>query len=173
MSPILHCTKTNSSSACITYITQIDAEYPSTVAANDRLYIASSDGALKASTITDGRIDSNTQDLELHIQIIINSDILCGTGNATFFDEIVQDDFVRVFSERVIERKGKIEGRFCVALEIKVVQRAATKGVRIVARITSCSSDLFEVGIEPIWVGNTDTQIEADSQTIRSQRYRI
>lgn len=37
LSPILHCTKTKLLSACITYITQIDAEYPSTVAANDRL----------------------------------------------------------------------------------------------------------------------------------------
>lgn len=58
-------------------------------------------------------------------------------------------------STDILERKGEIEGRLCVALEVKVVQRAATKSVRIVARIASCSGDLFKVGIEPIWVGNT------------------
>lgn len=90
------------SGVCISYATQIDAEYLSTAASNDRFYIASSDGAFKASAITDGRIDSNTQDLELQIQVIINSDILCGTtGNATFFDEVVQNYLVRVFGERV------------------------------------------------------------------------
>lgn len=160
MSFILH----RIAGVCIPYVTQIDAEYLSTVASNDRFYIASSDGAFKASAITDGRVDSNTQDLELQIQVIINSDILCGTtGNATFFDEIVQNDLVRIFGERVIERKGEIEGRFCVALEVKVVQRAATKSIRIIARIASRSSDFFKVGIEPIWVGNSDTQIKADS----------
>lgn len=59
------------------------------------------------------------------------------------------------FRVDILERKGEIEGRFCVALEVKVVQRAATKSIRIIARIASRSGDFFKVGIEPIWVGNT------------------
>lgn len=99
-------------------------------------YIASSDGAFKASAITDGRVDSNTQDLyqqsedlstenrksrpwasnSSHNQqwypvrnhrkchIFLQSKItMCSASNAKRWltDEIVQNDLVRIFGERV------------------------------------------------------------------------
>lgn len=116
MSFILH----RIAGVCISYVTQIDAEYLSTAASNDRLNgllqlillsqqpvsltsisLAVMGHSKLALLLTVGsivipRIYTSSQkiyllktgkaDLELQIQVIINSNILCGTtGNATFF----------------------------------------------------------------------------------------